>query len=138
MKPGRSKFDGRPFTFVPYSQDEREFLAEQDRERRGEEQERFEQEESQKVAEWTSSNNKTVSLHFDGEAIYWKVSFRKFGEAQISGLRRPTQAEKAKNPDLHAVVQGKGIDDCGFDKGFVACLGLTRERYMALRARLER
>lgn len=124
---------------VPYDDDDKEFLKEQARERRAFFEEQFAQEERDKVVEWRLSNGKLISLHVtEDKSIYWKMNFSKRGEAHISGLRRPTAAEKAKNPDLHAVIQGEEFDTSGFGKGFVAKLGLNRECYMALRARLEK
>lgn len=122
---------------VPYSEDEKEFMSANKREMREFFEDQAEQEEREKVAEWIGSNGKSISLHVESDkSIYWKISGRKVGIAQSSGLRHPTQAEMAKNPELYAIIAGQEFDASGFGKGFAANLGLTKERYMALRAKL--
>ena len=114
---------------VPYSDDEKEFMAEQERERRQFLTDTFAEEEAQKVMEWRGSNGRPVSIHFDprDRTIYFKVLFsRQDHDYNVSSLRRPTAEEKRSNPDVYAVL------DNGEQRR-----GLTRERYMALRAKLE-
>lgn len=123
----------------PYTPDEKEFMDSNKREMREFFEDQAAQEEREKVAEWIGGNGKHISLHVENDkSIYWKIGGRKVGVAQVPGLRRPTQAEQAKNPELYAIVQGEQLDFSGCETGFASALGLSKERYAALRARLEK
>jgi hypothetical protein len=113
---------------VPYSLEEKEEMERDARIMREESDDIFQQEEREKIAEWRTSTNKPISMHFDpsDKSIYFKILFERqmFGYF-VSSLRRPTEREKAANPELYAIL----------DNG-EARMGLTRERYMLLRAKL--
>lgn len=113
---------------VPYTPEEKEAIAQDDRMMQSELDEMCQQEEREKVIEWRGSNGNPISMHFDpsDKSIYFKILFERqmFGYV-VSDLRRPTVEEKKSNCDIHAVL----------DNG-KARMGLTKERYMALREKL--
>ena len=113
---------------VPYDDEEKESMAEDARRMREDADDAFTQEEAEKIAEWRTSTNKPISMHFDpsDKSIYFKILFERqmFGYF-ASALRRPNEREKAANPELYAIL----------DNG-EARMGLTKDRYMLLRAKL--
>lgn len=116
---------------TPYSQicsqDELEWRKEQDRLDRDASDELEAKFEREKVAEWVSARGKRISLHFDpkDKVIFVWFDFLDLSPFSISSLRRPTEQERKSNPDLYALL----------DDGETR-IGLTKERYMALRQKL--
>lgn len=117
---------------TPYSklcsQDEIEWRNEQDRVAREESEELEAKFEREKVAEWVSARGKRISLHFDPKdrVIFVWFDFLDLSPFAVSSLRRPTEKERKSNPDLYALL----------DDGETR-VGLTKERYMALRQKLQ-
>lgn len=115
--------------FIYATTQERAQASYEDRLNRQQREDDLAEEEAEKVVWWRGQSGKMISLHFEAskKRIYFKVDgqCQLFGYA-LSDFRRPTAAEKQSAPDVHAVL----------DNG-EARMGLTKERCMMLKAKME-
>ena len=116
---------------TPYSQlctrDEIEEVEREERIARQEYDDACAQMAREKVVEW-QSRGRFLSVHFrkEDKSIYVIQQSVPLADYAISDLRRPTEQERRVNPDLYALL----------DDGETR-VGLTKERYMALRQKLQ-
>jgi len=125
----KNRYGRGKFVPVPYTDDELEFLSEEHQRIQEEKAEEHAKQEKELVVEWKSDRCVFIGVHVDEKGAIYVLRDRSFAdqsEYEIKNLRRASGQEK-RRADVHAVLDN---GEC--------CVGLTKERYMLLRARLEK